>query len=212
MKNRFLDIIFGSHWKIAPQVFIALALGLVVGFGADRWILGKHLAFLEDEVSDYRDKLHNASPSEAAATIKELQQQVETLRHHENQREAVEWPALTPEQQKQWADVLRHFSSKIHLIVISEFDHESSEAFVDSLKKTFKIAGLPKPVITRSWGSSDGIVLYGEQGEVAKAFAKLLCQVGPLTYTMRSPYAAVFAVADIVINIGRRIPGQGKCS
>jgi hypothetical protein len=181
--------------KVAPGAFIAaLLLGAIFGGGAILWLfnyftlpsLAARIALLQEEVSAYKDKLHNASPSEAAATIKDLQGQVEALRYRENQLEAEEWPALTSDQQKQWADVLGQFSSRPHHIVISELDSRSG-AFVDSLKKTFKMAGLPDPEVSRTWSPIDGIEIECDQRVLVKAFAELLCQVGPVTDTRVTP-------------------------
>jgi hypothetical protein len=75
-----------AQWKTvkaAPGAFIAaLVLGSIVGGGGIRWLVAERLAFLQDEVNGYKDKLHDASPSEAAGTINTLRAKVEELQRN----------------------------------------------------------------------------------------------------------------------------------
>jgi hypothetical protein len=83
-----------------------VALGALLGFGAARWVLGEHIAFLEDEVRDYKDKLHDASPSQAARTIQDLQAKVNGLsKQMQAQGNRLD---LTDDQQKKLLTELDH--------------------------------------------------------------------------------------------------------
>jgi hypothetical protein len=136
------------------------------------------------------------------AQITSLRDEIGPLKTYKELHEAAEWPALTQEQQKKWVAALARYAGKLQTLDIVVGDSRS-EAFTDSLKSTFKAAGLPDAGVFPG-NTPDGLGVYGNRPDIVKTFADLFGQWGfPVKSHSDSPLNPQPSQVQIII--GRKV-------